>query len=36
MTAPRVRELHTMEDFDTAAVLYAGIWGTEQIGRAHV
>ncbi|MCM1977325.1 MULTISPECIES: GNAT family N-acetyltransferase [unclassified Streptomyces] len=29
MTAPRVRELHTMEDFDTAAVLYAGIWGTE-------
>ncbi|MEU6476720.1 GNAT family N-acetyltransferase [Streptomyces sp. NPDC047017] len=29
MNAPAVRELHTMKDFDTVALLYAGIWGTE-------
>lgn len=29
MNAPVVRELHTMEDFDTVSLLYAGIWGTE-------
>ncbi|ASQ93281.1 GNAT family N-acetyltransferase [Streptomyces sp. 11-1-2] len=29
MNGPTVRELHVMEDFDAANLLYADIWGTE-------